>query len=136
MQSRFQLLRAGAECKSDDTLLARPPTKSWRAAHADAATGGGDSSMEHHATFMRAAAQRCAAACHDNARAGGGCRFFIVGQESAQTDWEAGICRMEHTKTKACAEGFEPDVFNFYELLGTVPIGAEDVQPSSRAPTP
>ena len=58
----------------------------------------------------------CAAACSAHE----GCHFFIFG-----TGTKAGACYMENTSDNSCAEGFEEDEFDFYELGtgGIVHIG-------------
>ena len=56
----------------------------------------------------------CAAACRDTP----GCRFFVYGLGSSPFTAEdkSGRCWWEYTTSPTCAEGWEPDSYDFYEL--------------------
>jgi hypothetical protein len=66
----------------------------------------------------------CADACAQTQ----GCRFFVYGlaQSPYTAEDKSGRCWYEFTTSPTCAEGWEPDSYDFYELTdGTTPGGAQ-----------
>ena len=58
-------------------------------------------------------------ACEQACAATRGCRFFIYG-----TGKKAGHCWQEFTESPTCAEGWEPDAFDFYSLVRYSLVGS------------
>ena len=53
----------------------------------------------------------CAAACKKTT----GCNFFIYGFGT-----KSGACYWEFTEQNSCDEGWEEDLYDFYEMTGTI----------------
>ena len=81
----------------------------YRLVKTNAECASGDLKLGEFATVAE-----CAAACRQSA-----CRFFIYGHDYEPT--KRGHCWHEFTYDASCAEGWEEDGYDFYELVWTPP---------------
>ena len=98
----FAILPSAAQQTS--AALQAPPAP-YKLLHSGAECNSDDQNLGDQSS-----AQDCANACNE----AGGCRYFIFG-----TGRKTGRCYFEKTLTAACTEGWEEDLYDFYQLEGT-----------------